>query len=86
MDLRGHSVNQDTRRELEENLFHKMAQRLVDGLTSNLEKKFNIERLKALGATTFKGTTNAADVEKWLSLMKKCFGVMECPKKEELDW
>lgn len=39
---------------------------------------FDIERLKALGAITFEGTTNPTDVEKWMSLSETYFKVMDC--------
>ncbi|KAA0033154.1 uncharacterized protein E5676_scaffold1032G00080 [Cucumis melo var. makuwa] len=42
----------------------------------SFEKQFSIERLKALGATTFKGMMDPADTEKCLSLIEKCLGVM----------
>ncbi|TYJ99696.1 uncharacterized protein E5676_scaffold562G00920 [Cucumis melo var. makuwa] len=41
-----------------------------------LDKRFSIERLKALGATTYMGATNPVDTEKWLSI-EKCLGVMD---------
>ena len=41
-----------------------------------LDKRFSIERLKALGATTYMGATNLVDTEKWLSI-EKCLGVMD---------
>ena len=41
---------------------------------STVGKGFYIERLKALGATTFEETTNPTDAEKWLHLTEKCFG------------
>ncbi|KAA0068141.1 hypothetical protein E5676_scaffold392G00230 [Cucumis melo var. makuwa] len=58
MDLGAHSVNQYATREMEENLYYRVALRLIDRLTNNLEKKFSVERLKALGATTVEETTN----------------------------
>ncbi|XP_038904244.1 uncharacterized protein LOC120090589 [Benincasa hispida] len=45
----------------------------------NPEKNYGIEHLKALGATTFLGTAYPADVEKWMEVVEKCFGVMRCP-------
>lgn len=58
-------------------------QRLIDGLTRESEKKLSIESLKALRATIFKGTTNPTDAKKWLSLIVKCFGVMECHEERK---
>ncbi|KAA0058873.1 uncharacterized protein E6C27_scaffold98G00360 [Cucumis melo var. makuwa] len=52
--------------------------------TNKSGKQFSIERLKALRATTFKGTTNLADAEKWLNLVEKCFEVMKCPKERKV--
>ncbi|KAA0035024.1 hypothetical protein E5676_scaffold155G00590 [Cucumis melo var. makuwa] len=63
----------------EESMFYRFSQRLVAHFTPYaVNKRFGIERLKALGATTFEGTTNPANVEKWLSLIEKYFGVMKC--------
>ena len=42
------------------------------------EKKFGIERLKALGAITFDGTMDPTDAKRWPNLMEKCFMVMDC--------
>ena len=33
---------------------------------------------------TFEGSTNPIDVEKWLSLVEKYFGVIECPKERKV--
>lgn len=33
---------------------------------------------------TFAGTTNLADVEKWLSLIEKYFRVVYCPKERKV--
>lgn len=37
---------------------------LFERFSLKLDKRFNIERLKVLGATTFVGTINLANVEK----------------------
>ncbi|KAA0047014.1 hypothetical protein E5676_scaffold68G00730 [Cucumis melo var. makuwa] len=74
------------RQNVEESMFDRFAQRLTDHfmpIPSTVDKRFGIERLKALGAMTFEGKTNLADANKCLSLVEKCFGVMKCPKKEE---
>lgn len=47
-------------KEKDEQLLDRVAQRLA----SNLEKRFSSETLKALGETTFEGTTNLADTER----------------------
>ncbi|KAA0060484.1 Gag protease polyprotein-like protein [Cucumis melo var. makuwa] len=52
---------------------------------SDPEKKYGIERLKALGATTFAGTTNPADAEAWLTLIEKCFRVTRCPEDRKVE-
>ncbi|KAA0063973.1 uncharacterized protein E5676_scaffold1415G00310 [Cucumis melo var. makuwa] len=52
---------------------------------SDLEKKFGIERLKALGVATFAGTTNPADAEAWLNLIEKCFRVMRCLEDRKVE-
>ncbi|KAA0054923.1 hypothetical protein E5676_scaffold1163G00320 [Cucumis melo var. makuwa] len=52
---------------VEEQLLDRLAQRLVSGIRltqSDPKKKFRIERLKALRATTFARTTNPADMLK----------------------
>ena len=33
---------------------------------------------------TFAGTTNSTDREKWLSLIEKCFGVMDCREERKV--
>lgn len=58
-----HPIGQNT----EESVFDLFAQRFGDhfiSIPSNVDKRFDIERLKALKATTFEGTTNSADAEK----------------------
>ena len=67
MDSKVHSVNSDARKEEEEALYDRVAQRLIDVMGQQPEKKFGIERLKALGATEFIGTIEPKEVEKWLS-------------------
>ncbi|KAA0039476.1 uncharacterized protein E6C27_scaffold64G002900 [Cucumis melo var. makuwa] len=52
---------------------------------SDPKKKYGIERLKALGATTFAGTTNPTDVEAWLTLIEKCFRVTRCPEDRKVE-
>src|ERR1051325_8435343 len=47
-------------------------------------KRYGIERLKALGATTFAGTTNPADTELWLKTLEKCFEITECPEEKRV--
>ncbi|KAA0054739.1 uncharacterized protein E6C27_scaffold437G00090 [Cucumis melo var. makuwa] len=67
-------VNVQARRERKKLLFAK----------TNLEGQFSIERLKALGATTYEGIADPANVEKWLRLVNKCFGVISCPKARKV--
>ena len=43
------------------------------------KKNYGIERLKALVATSFEGSTDQADTKLWLNMLKKCFDVMDCP-------
>ncbi|KAA0042457.1 reverse transcriptase [Cucumis melo var. makuwa] len=52
---------------------------------SNPEKKYGIDRLKALGATTFAGTTNPTDAEACLTLIEKCFRVTRCPEDRKVE-
>ncbi|KAA0035225.1 DNA/RNA polymerases superfamily protein [Cucumis melo var. makuwa] len=73
---------------MEEQLLDRLAQRLISGIRSaqsDPEKKYGIERLKALGATTFVGTTNPADAEAWLTLIEKCFRVTRCPEDRKVE-
>ncbi|KAA0037861.1 hypothetical protein E5676_scaffold127G001250 [Cucumis melo var. makuwa] len=73
MDLEAHSLNPNARRDQKEALYDRVAQRLIDVLTQQPEKKFQIEKLKALGATKFNGTTNPDEAEKWSRTLEKCF-------------
>lgn len=67
-------------------MFDHFAQRLANHFmsTPTIDKMFDFERLKVLGAANFEGTTNSADVEKWLCLIGKCFREMECPKERKV--
>lgn len=40
-------------------MYDRVAQRLIDGLARELEKKYEIERLKSLGAIKFVETTES---------------------------
>ncbi|KAA0066541.1 uncharacterized protein E6C27_scaffold25G001020 [Cucumis melo var. makuwa] len=51
---------------------------------STVDKRFGIERLKMLGASTFEGTTNLDNAKKWLSLIEKCIGVIEFPEERKI--
>lgn len=53
-------------------------------LLRKIDKRFNIERSKALEANIFIGTIDLVDAEKWLSLIEKCFGVMDCFKAKRV--
>ncbi|KAA0056913.1 DNA/RNA polymerases superfamily protein [Cucumis melo var. makuwa] len=73
---------------VEEQLLDRLAQRFVSRIKStqsDLEKKFEIERLKALGSTTFARTTNPANAEAWLTLIEKCFRVMRCSEDRKVE-
>lgn len=66
----------------------KIAQRLianVRSMSANPKKKYSIERLKALGATSFEGTTDLADTEAWLNQIEKCFRVMRCLDDRKIE-
>ncbi|XP_038895853.1 uncharacterized protein LOC120084022 [Benincasa hispida] len=56
----------------------------VGSVRANPEKKYGIERFKALEAVTFKGTTNSAEAELWLDVVEKCFNVMSCPEDRKV--
>ncbi|KAA0063169.1 DNA/RNA polymerases superfamily protein [Cucumis melo var. makuwa] len=47
---------------------------------SDQEKAYRIKRLKKLGATVFKGSTDLADAENWLNMLEKCSDA------RALDW
>ncbi|TYK02471.1 putative serine/threonine-protein kinase nek2 [Cucumis melo var. makuwa] len=51
---------------------------------SDPEKAYEIERLKKLGATMFKGSTDPTDVENWLNMLEKYFDVMNCPEERKV--
>ncbi|TYK04693.1 uncharacterized protein E5676_scaffold676G00130 [Cucumis melo var. makuwa] len=55
--------------------------RLERSECSDLEKAYEIERLKKLEAIMFEGSTDPADAEEWLNMLKKCFGLMDYPKE-----
>ncbi|TYK22548.1 retrotransposon protein, putative, Ty3-gypsy subclass [Cucumis melo var. makuwa] len=50
---------------------------------SDLEKTYEIERLKKLGATVFKGSTDPTHAENLLNMLEKCFDVMNCPEERK---
>ncbi|KAA0067055.1 reverse transcriptase [Cucumis melo var. makuwa] len=54
-------------------------------VVSKPEKKYGIERLKVLGATTFVGTKNPTDAEAWLILFEKCFKVTRYPEDRKVE-
>ena len=57
---------------VEEQIFTRIAERLatsIRSVESDPKKKYSIERLKALGATTFEGTLDPAEAEAWLNLL-----------------
>ena len=85
MDSEVHSINPNGRREQEEAVYDKVAQQLIDVMAQQSEKKFGIERLKALGATEFIGTIKPKEAEKWIRTLKKCFRVMQCLEQRKID-
>ena len=80
MNSEAHSVNLNAMKEQKEVVYDRVTQRLVDIMAHQPEKKFGIERLKALGATEFTGTTKPEEFEKWIRTLEKCFRVMQCPQ------
>lgn len=68
---------------MEEKLLNRIAQSL-ETVREDHEKKFGIEHLKALGATTFAGTTNLVDTEVW-NRLEKCFRVMRCLEDRKVE-
>lgn len=44
---------------------------MINGLSRELEKKYGIKRLKALGATKFTGTIEPEQAEKWIITLEK---------------
>ncbi|WP_217833179.1 hypothetical protein, partial [Picosynechococcus sp. PCC 7002] len=62
----GESSHPQAEVNVEEQLFTRIAQRLaasIGSVESDPEKKYSIERLKALGATTFEGTVDPVEAE-----------------------
>lgn len=57
---------------------------MFDRFPQKLDKRFSIERLKVLGEMTFAGTSNPIDAEKWLSLVEKCFRMMDYLKERKV--
>lgn len=71
---------------VEDSMFVCFAQKLVDRFmptSAIVDKRFSIERMKVLGATIFKETTNLAAVEKWLIDRKNILGWWSALKKKE---
>ena len=84
----GESSNPQASINMEEQLFSRIAQRLVTSMETvqgDPEKKFGIERFKALGAQVFEGTTDPAEAEAWLNEVENFFRVMHCPEDRKLD-
>ena len=84
----GESSNPQTQANMEEQLFNRIAQRLVASIESTQgdpEKKYGIEKFKAFGAQVFEGTTDPAEAEVWLNQVEKCFRVIHCPEDRKLD-
>ena len=71
MNLQANSVNFNARRELEEALYNKVAERLIDVLTQQPKEKFGDERLKVLGAIEFSGTTRPKEAENMVKNIEK---------------
>ncbi|XP_038877203.1 uncharacterized protein LOC120069501 [Benincasa hispida] len=65
--------------------FTQKLQASLENIQPDPEKKYGIERLKALGATNFEGTKDPADAEEWMNQIEKCFKVMRCPKKRKVS-
>ncbi|XP_038887090.1 uncharacterized protein LOC120077268 [Benincasa hispida] len=73
--------------QLKDIVLDKIAQRLatsVGSVRADIEKKYGIERFKALGAVTFEGTANPAEAELWLDVVEKCFNIMNCPEERKV--
>ncbi|KGN61535.1 hypothetical protein Csa_006696 [Cucumis sativus] len=85
IDSEAHALNPNARREEEEALYDRFAQRLINALAQQLKKNFGIERVKALGATEFNGIENHEEAEKWIRTLEKCFRVMQCPKERRVN-
>src|ERR1051325_10575257 len=81
------SSNAFARANPNEQLMATLARELATEMRRDSEvssKRYGIERLKALGATTFAGTTNPADAELWLKTLEKCFEITECPEEQRV--
>src|ERR1051325_4675403 len=81
------SSNVGARSNPNEQLMATLARELATEMRKDTEvssKRYGIECLKALGATTFAGTTNPADAELWLRTLEKCFDVTKCPEEKRV--
>ncbi|XP_038895929.1 uncharacterized protein LOC120084100 [Benincasa hispida] len=65
--------------------FTQILQASLGNIQPDPEKKYGIERLKALGATNFEGTKDPADAKVLMNQVEKCFGVMRCPENIKLS-
>lgn len=83
------SINREqASNEISSNLYYLVGRRAGEGmnyrLPLKLDKRFGIKRLKALWVMTFTRTTNQGNMKKWLILIKKYFGVMDCPGERKV--
>ncbi|XP_038883959.1 uncharacterized protein LOC120074858 [Benincasa hispida] len=72
---------------MEDRVFDRIAQRLatsVRSIQTDPDKKFDVERLKALSATMLDGAIDPVDAKVWLDLIEKCFNVIRCPKDHKV--
>lgn len=72
---------------VEEQFFERFTHHLAEGLgasPTDPEKKYGIERLKALGAIVFEGTTDPTSAEALMNLIEKYFRAMGCPKDRKV--
>lgn len=83
----GESSHPQVRVGAEEEILERFTQHLADGLgatRADPEKRYEIGRLKALGATVFVGIADPTQAEAWMNLLKECFRVMRCPKDRKV--
>ncbi|XP_038877272.1 uncharacterized protein LOC120069556 [Benincasa hispida] len=83
----GESSHPQSEDGTDEQMMRRFARCLAENLgevTVDPKKWFSIERLKALGASTFEGTMNPADAEAWFVMVEKCFRVMWCPEDRKV--
>lgn len=59
---------------------------LIERLSREPEKKFGIERLKALAAQEFTEKIELEQAEKWIRTLEKSFRVVQCAEESKVEF